>query len=99
MCETCGCSAEGEARLIDVGTGKVLPVSPHAVLHRHGGEGDAHDNAHEHGHEHEHPHGAASSAERGRSVALEAAVLAKNDSIAAHNRAWFAGREVLASTS
>ena len=43
-----------------------------------------------HGHDHEHPRS------RPRLVELETRILAKNDALAAHNRAWFAGREILA---
>jgi hydrogenase nickel incorporation protein HypB len=64
---------------------------------------------HRHGHDHEHHHGGhgqdhvhaddGSRDHRPHSssvVALEARILAKNDSLAATNRAWFAGREILA---
>ncbi len=61
--------------------------------HMHG----HHDHDHPHGHDHhhgqprDHGHGADS-----RVVALEAAILGKNDAIAARNRGWFEGRGVLA---
>jgi hydrogenase nickel incorporation protein HypB len=46
-----------------------------------------HDHDHEHDHEHEHEH---------RTVRLEQAVLARNDRLAARNRAWLAGRRACA---
>jgi hydrogenase nickel incorporation protein HypB len=58
-----------------------------------GGAGDqGHDHGHDHGHEHPHDH------EHGddRTVVLQQKVLAKNDAIAEDNRAWLAGRGVLA---
>ena len=59
-------------------------------LHRHG------DHVHTHPHAPIEPH---SHDERGsgqRSVQLEVDVTAKNDRIAAHNRGWFDGRNILA---
>jgi hydrogenase nickel incorporation protein HypB len=45
---------------------------------------------HEHPHEHEHDH------QPGRTVVLQQKVLAKNDSLAAENRAWLASQGILA---
>jgi len=56
------------------------------------GDGTPHDHSHGHNHAHSHGHGHAADA----IVELEARVLAKNDALAAKNRAWFAGREILA---
>jgi hydrogenase nickel incorporation protein HypB len=54
----------------------------------------AHDDGHhDHGHSHDHDHEARSTNDV---VALETRILAKNDALAAKNRAWFAGREILA---
>jgi hydrogenase nickel incorporation protein HypB len=52
----------------------------------------AHDDGH-HGHSHDHDREARSTNDV---VALETRILAKNDVLAAKNRAWFAGREILA---
>ena len=52
-----------------------------------------HDHGHDHGHDHDHHH---ASPPATTTVDLEARVLAKNDALAARNRAWFAGREILA---
>ena len=50
----------------------------------------AHTADHDHDHDHhDHPHPV-------KTIDLEARVLAKNDGLAARNRAWFAGREILA---
>jgi hydrogenase nickel incorporation protein HypB len=78
---------------------------PHDHAHEHAhGHTHEHDHAHSYDHVHadgtrhshahgldHHHHGGA-----GTVVDLEARVLAKNDRIAALNRAWFAGREILA---
>ncbi len=46
---------------------------------------------HAHAHSHSHAHAGA-----GTTVDLETRILAKNDALAEKNRAWFAGREILA---
>jgi hydrogenase nickel incorporation protein HypB len=56
---------------------------PHEHVHA---DGTRH--SHDHGHDHGHPATTV--------VDLEARILAKNDALAARNRAWFAGRGVLA---
>jgi hydrogenase nickel incorporation protein HypB len=60
--------------------------------HGHGHDGE-HTHSHDPGHHHDPYH-------RARSVdavvELETRILAKNDALAAKNRAWFAGREILA---
>ncbi|WP_025038301.1 hydrogenase nickel incorporation protein HypB [Bradyrhizobium sp. DOA9] len=55
--------------------------------HDHGADGHDHDHLRAH---HQHAHSASTV------VDLEARILAKNDTLAAKNRAWFAGREILA---
>jgi hydrogenase nickel incorporation protein HypB len=50
-----------------------------------------HDPGHAHDHDHAHHHHPPTSL-----VQLEERILAKNDALAAKNRAWFAGREILA---
>ena len=51
-------------------------------------DGTRHSHAHEHPHHHH--------AEGTTLVELQTRILAKNDALAARNRAWFAGREILA---
>lgn len=76
--------------------------------HDHGHDGHVHHDEHhhrdhytdEHGHgrnDHRHPTDRGGTTGDGRTVVeVEARVLAKNDALAAKNRAWFAGREILA---
>jgi len=76
--------------------------SRHSHGHHHDGDHDHHhddhdhhhhdDHDHGHGHHHEHDHSANTVAV----VPLEERILAKNDALASKNRAWFAGREILA---
>ena len=100
MCATCGCGEGERARIIDLQDGHQHDhVHSDGTRHRHahGHEDHAHPHGHDHpqghphGHDHPHHH-----VPRSTIVDLETRVLAKNDALAARNRAWFAGREILA---
>ena len=65
----------------------VRVLGPHGVPEP-GHEQHEHEHPHEHEHEHEH--------QPGRTVVLQQKVLAKNDSLAAGNRAWLASQDILA---
>jgi hydrogenase nickel incorporation protein HypB len=80
---------------------------PHAhadgLVHSHGHEpGPIHGHAHEHGHDHGHPHDHDHDHDHvhphppGTTIALEQAILAKNQLLAERNRGWLAGRAILA---
>ncbi len=96
MCKTCGCGEEAESKVVNLQTGAEYDLKnaradggrahshAHGVAHTH-----AHPHAHEHGHDHAHD-----GAER--TLDVQARILAKNDAIAARNRAWLAGREIFA---
>ncbi|HET6375778.1 MAG TPA: hydrogenase nickel incorporation protein HypB [Methylocella sp.] len=104
MCATCGCQDGADAKIINIETGKTLsePPAHHPHHHHHHdhAEPHLHSHGHEHGHHHHHDPGDVSShrdqAQSGSTMRLEQSILAKNDAIAARNRAWFAGREILA---
>ena len=94
MCTTCGCghadvTVEGEA-------------GGHHHHHHHDHDHHHHDHDHTHAHDHHHHHdgplGAAHAPglDGGRIVEIERDILAKNDHIAAHNRADLATAGVLA---
>lgn len=70
----------------------------HDHHHPHGHSHHApHDHSHSHDHTHDHAHDhAVIRPAAGANVTLEAAILGKNDAIAARNRGWFEGRGVLA---
>jgi len=55
-----------------------------------------HDHDHDHEHPHPHPHDDARTQDRTHTLELEVAVLAKNDELAARNRAWLAERRITA---
>ena len=81
MCATCGCS---EGAKVSLESGAATDVHVHDHVH-------GHDHDHDH-HDHHHVH----AAPRTETVSLEAAVLQKNDMLAERNRAWLAGRNILA---
>ena len=111
MCVDCGCSDGAKATLTNVKTGKVSELWRNIVTHLHDSghiqdharnQDHTHDHDHHHGsgghhrhgdgHSHDHPHDHAHSH---GVVDLQQSILQKNDALAARNRAWLAGREVL----
>ncbi len=92
MCATCGCDDEARVRVL----------GPDGI--RHSGPGHPPDHPHTHEHDpsqdHEHTHEPAQDHEQepepSRTVVLQQKVLAKNDRLAAANRAWLAERGIRA---
>jgi hydrogenase nickel incorporation protein HypB len=92
MCATCGCGTD------DVRVSLLADSHPHdddqqhRLDHdRHGHDGQPeHDGRQEHDHHHDHGN------DRTHTLALEQAVLAKNDHLADHNRKWLARRGLTA---
>jgi hydrogenase nickel incorporation protein HypB len=92
MCVTCGCSDNSETKI-------TIPET---------GESDAHQHYHTHtlpdgtviSHSHNHEHIAESSQIHAKihshTISLEQEILAKNNLIAAQNRGWFKGRNIVA---
>jgi hydrogenase nickel incorporation protein HypB len=108
MCRTCGCGNEAESKIINMQTGLQVDVGENARerAHAHDHYDHDHDHAHEHTHTHAegtmhgHSHGAHGHHHNGADgqgdmLSLQQRLLAKNDSIAAQNRAWLKGREIL----
>lgn len=110
MCGTCGCSEGNQVAVRNLQTGSVTTFDPlhihdhkhehvHAdgTRHSHSHADDNHAQDHQHPHEHVHADGTHHvHAHESATVPLETRILAKNDAIAERNRAWFAGREILA---
>lgn len=102
MCGTCGCSDGTTAKIVNLETGEESPLvsetrGDHHHDHGHDHHHDHHHNhGHGHGHNHAHDHAHLHAGRHGTTVPIEQAILHKNDELAARNRAWFAGREVLA---
>jgi hydrogenase nickel incorporation protein HypB len=67
----------------------------HGHDHSHPHDHD-HDHDHDHGHDHPHSHDLQVPGRDGQTIALEAAILGKNQMLAERNRGWLAGRGVLA---
>ena len=80
MCSTCGCG-QPDARVTLVGA---------EPAHQH-----QQDHAHEHPHPHDHEH-ASEAGQHTHTLELEQAVLAKNDQLAADNRAWLSEHAITA---
>jgi hydrogenase nickel incorporation protein HypB len=107
MCGHCGCGDKTGATILNLQTGKQVEMGGHSHSHDHQHEhshehdhvhadGTRHHHAHDDGH---HDHGQSHGHEARSTndvVALETRILAKNEALAAKNRAWFAGREILA---
>jgi hydrogenase nickel incorporation protein HypB len=93
MCLTCGCGEDTDVR--------VLSLDDHTGHEHQHGDGPGqhrHDHAHGAGHDHallsEVEHDALHAGTQ--TVAIEEAILAKNDHLAEHNRAWLADRGITA---
>lgn len=97
MCTTCGCSDGAQPTLTDLTTGETLSLAPpdhehshrlvdgRVITHRHGSPSEV---------GHDFSHGARSEIVGHHSLGLS--LLAENDRIAAQNRGWCEGRQVLA---
>lgn len=99
MCGHCGCGTEADTTVLNLETGKETVVRQGLYDHSHLQDHDhPHDHDHHRPHDHHHLHDPAHHRRRDPSsvVDLEARILAKNDTLAERNRAWFNGREILA---
>jgi hydrogenase nickel incorporation protein HypB len=98
MCVTCGCSDDGDTKVINLETGDVSTINLHGNNH--------HDHTHvlpdgtviEHSHHDSHYNNDAAIHAKlhGNTISLEADILAKNNLLAAQNRGWLKGRNILA---
>jgi hydrogenase nickel incorporation protein HypB len=99
MCATCGCSSGGTVQLLVAGHPPGGDPDHRHPDHAH--PGHAHTGSGPAGHDHhDHPHPGEFSAleapDGPRTIELQQKVLAKNDELAEQNRAWLAGRGILA---
>jgi hydrogenase nickel incorporation protein HypB len=95
MCVTCGCSDSAKSTVTNLDTDNIIAVEAHGHDHSHEYGHHAHVHSHEqqiHEHAHDHTHADM----HGSTISLEADILAKNDLLAARNRGWFEGRNILA---
>jgi hydrogenase nickel incorporation protein HypB len=101
MCGHCGCGSETKATIIDLQSGKEITMEKDRDDDVRGHDHDkehvhADGTRHRHAHEGAHHHHDAAATPAMDTIALEARILTKNDALAAKNRAWFQGREILA---
>lgn len=100
MCTTCGCSDTTNTTVTNLETDKTATLERHDHKQSHNHEHDHghhhHEHAHEHGHHHDHSHAHSHADMHGTTITLEKEILAKNNLLAARNRGWFAGRNILA---
>lgn len=90
MCTTCGCGDPHSHTHVDENGNIVTHTHSHDHGHEHVHDHD-HEHHHHHDHDHEHDHGAAT-----RTVAVGMDILARNNEVAAVNRAFFAANKILA---
>jgi hydrogenase nickel incorporation protein HypB len=89
MCVICGCG-EGETTVQRLGEAHAHEHGhPHVHTHADG-------TTHSHGHDHAHTHDLHVPGRDAQTIALETALLGKNQALAERNRGWLAGRGVLA---
>lgn len=95
MCVTCGCSDDGNIKVTMVDS---LHDENHHHHHTHVlPDGTVVTHTHHHEHEHTHPEPAHIHAQvHSTTISVEADILAKNNLLAAQNRGWFKGRNILA---
>ena len=97
MCVICGCNDKTNVRMDGESMqGEHEHVLADGTRVRHGHHDHDHGHAHEHAHEHTHSHAAYRKDAPTELVALETALLGKNQRIADRNRAGFAQSRVVA---
>ncbi|MCL2927801.1 MAG: hydrogenase nickel incorporation protein HypB [Trichodesmium sp. MAG_R01] len=99
MCVTCGCSGNNEATITNSQTGEKIAISNHhphthtlpdgtVITHTHSDNYTPENHNHKTEEDHAKIHK--------NTISLEKEILQKNDLIAAQNRGWFKGRNILA---
>jgi hydrogenase nickel incorporation protein HypB len=92
MCVTCGCSDDADTTITNLATGE---VEHHHHVHTHTlPDGTVVTHSHNH-HDHDEPSHVHAQV-HGTTISLEQDILAKNNLLAAQNRGWFKGRNILA---
>ncbi len=97
MCVTCGCSDDAEAKVSNLQTGTVMTIQPKSETHHHHTHVLPDGKVVTHYHNHDINEVSQIHAKiHGRTISLEHEILSKNNLIAAQNRGWFKGRNILA---
>lgn len=87
MCETCGCGNPEEFKILGRNITEKQTGENHEHAHAHGH--DHHDHDHNHDHNHHHDHASK------KVIKLNLDILSENNRLAARNRGYFEGRQVL----
>ncbi|MBD2209585.1 hydrogenase nickel incorporation protein HypB [Nostoc linckia FACHB-104] len=95
MCVTCGCSDDAESKVTNLATGEVNHHHHHDDNHTHTLP-DGTVITHSHNHDHHQEASQIHAKMHGTTISLEQDILAKNNLLAAQNRGWFKGRNILA---
>jgi hydrogenase nickel incorporation protein HypB len=98
MCVTCGCSDDAEVKITNSQTGEVVAMNSSSDTHHHHHTHTLSDGSvitHSH-HNHSIEASQIHANIHGTTLSLEHNILAKNNLIAAQNRGWFKGRNILA---
>ncbi|MEO1378294.1 MAG: hydrogenase nickel incorporation protein HypB [Cyanobacteria bacterium J06635_10] len=96
MCVTCGCS-DDNAKITHPQTGEVVTINSHdSESHHTHTLPDGTVITHSHSHEHTNNTSEIHAKIHHTTISLEQDILAKNNLIAAQNRGWFKGRNILA---
>ncbi|BAU04751.1 hydrogenase accessory protein HypB [Fischerella major NIES-592] len=99
MCVNCGCSNDNEAKISNLETSQVMAIDTNGHSHHTHTHTLADGTVITHSHSHDHTHETTSHIHakiHGTTISLEQDILAKNNLIAAQNRGWFKGRNILA---
>ncbi len=97
MCVTCGCSDDAEAKISNLQTGTVVAIKPESETHHHHTHVLPDGKVVTHSHSHDINEASQIHAKiHGKTISLEHEILGKNNLIAAQNRGWFKGRNILA---
>lgn len=99
MCVTCGCSDEENIRIANLENGQVITVHSHDEDNHHThtlADGTVISHTHKHDHKHDNEVSHLHAKIHGTTITLEQDILAKNNLLAAQNRGWFKGRNILA---
>ena len=101
MCVTCGCSGDNNTKIINPETGIEIAINNNINAHHHthtlpDGTVITHSHNHEHSHEHNNEISKNHANIHGTTISLEQDILAKNNLIAAQNRGWLKGRNIIA---
>ncbi len=94
MCVTCGCSDDAEVTLANLHVHTLADGT--VITHSHTHTLPDSIITHSHSHEHHSDRHTETSQIHGTTISLEQNILAKNNLIAAQNRGWFKGRNILA---